>query len=72
VLGISRRRRSDPDRFLAAKLASFFLGAGLFFGGVATGRDWPVLVAAGVLLVGVGLSFLGRKEPREEAGEDEE
>lgn len=72
MLGASRRRRSGPDRFLTAKLATFFLGAGLFFGGVATGRDWPILLSAGVLLVGLILRFLGRDEPGEEPGEDEE
>ena len=58
MIGASRRRRAGPDRFLYAKLALFFLGAGLFFGGVATGRDWAVLAAVGVLLVGLALRLL--------------
>jgi hypothetical protein len=70
VLGASRRRRSGPDRFLYAKLAAFFLGAGFFFAGVLTGRDWAVLVAVGVLIVGLGLRFMDRREP-DGAGEEE-
>ena len=74
MLGASRRRRSGPDRFLYAKVAAFFLGAGFFFGGVLTGRDWAVLVAAGVLLVGLALRLAGRRDAdgageREEGGE---
>lgn len=61
MLGASRRRRAGPDRFVYAKTAAFFLGAGFFFGGVATGRDWAVLVAVGVLLVGLVLRFLDRE-----------
>jgi hypothetical protein len=70
VLGASRRRRADPDRFVYAKTAAFFLGAGFFFGGVATGRDWAVLVAVGVLLVGLALRFVDRG--RGDAGGAEE
>jgi hypothetical protein len=70
VLGASRRRRSGPDRFLYAKLAAFFLGAGFFFAGVLTGRDWAVLVAVGVLVVGMALRFMDRREP-DGAGEEE-
>jgi hypothetical protein len=61
VLGASRRRRAGPDRFVYAKTAAFFLGAGFFFGGVVTGRDWAVLVAVGVLLAGLALRFADRK-----------
>ncbi|HEX2188525.1 MAG TPA: hypothetical protein VHG51_06475 [Longimicrobiaceae bacterium] len=71
MIGIGRRRRSGPDRFVYAKLALFFLGAGLFFGGVATRRDWAVLVAIGVLVVGVALRFLGGT-PEEPGERDEE
>ena len=60
MLGVTRRRRPGPDRFVYAKTAAFFLGAGLFFGGVATGRDWAVLLAVGVLLVGLALRFADR------------
>lgn len=70
MLGASRRPRSGPDRFLYAKLAAFFLGAGFFFGGVVTGRDWAVLVAVGVLIVGLALRFMDRREP-DGAGEEE-
>jgi hypothetical protein len=70
VLGASRRRRTGPDRFLYAKTAAFFLGAGLFFGGVVTGRDWAVLAAVGVLIVGLALRFADRKEP-DGAGDEE-
>lgn len=64
MIGLPRRRRTGPDRFLHAKLALFFLGAGLFFGGVATGRDWAVLAAVGVLTVGLALRLIpaGRDE----------
>lgn len=71
MIGVSRRRRSGPDRFLYAKLALFFLGAGLFFGGVATGRDWAVLAAVGVLIAGLALRFVGGR-PEEPGGEDGE
>ncbi|MEW5926373.1 MAG: hypothetical protein AB1941_02685 [Gemmatimonadota bacterium] len=74
MLGVSRRRRAGPDRFVYAKTAAFFLGAGLFFGGVATGRDWAVLAAVGVLLVGLALRFADRDRGDAEedggAGED--
>ena len=56
---VSRNRRGGPDRFLYAKVALFFLGAGFFAAGVLTGRDWAVLVAVGVLLVGVLLRLAG-------------
>jgi hypothetical protein len=74
VLGVSRRRRSGPDRFLYAKMAAFFLGAGFFFGGVLTGRDWAVLVAAVVLVAGLVLRLTdrgddGAAEEGEEAAE---
>ena len=51
-----------PDRFLYAKLASFFLGAGFLVAGMTTGRDWAVAVAIGVLLVGVVLRLLSRRD----------
>lgn len=70
MLGASRRRRSGPDRFLYAKTAAFFLGAGFFFAGVVTGRDWAVLVAVGVLMVGLVLRVMDRREP-DGAGEEE-
>lgn len=70
MLGASRRRRSGPDRFLYAKTAAFFLGAGLFFGGVVTGRDWAVLAAVGVLIVGLALRFADRQRS-DRAGEEE-
>ncbi|HEU0078210.1 MAG TPA: hypothetical protein VFQ76_11205 [Longimicrobiaceae bacterium] len=71
MLGASRRRRSAPDRFLYAKMAAFFLGAGFFFGGVLTGRDWAVLVAAVVLVVGLALRFADRRDA-DGAGKEEE
>jgi hypothetical protein len=71
VLGVSRRRRSGPDRFLYAKMAAFFLGAGFFFGGVLTGRDWAVLVAAVVLVAGLALRLADRGDADAE-GEGEE
>jgi hypothetical protein len=71
VLGVSRRRRSGPDRFLHAKMAAFFLGAGFFFGGVLTGRDWAVLVAVAVLVVGLALRLADRRNA-DGAGEGEE
>ncbi len=54
--------RGGPDRFLYAKLASFFLGAGFLVAGMTTGRDWAVAVAIGVLLVGVVLRLLSRRD----------
>lgn len=71
MIGASRRRRSGPDRFLYAKVALFFLGAGLFFGGVATGRDWAVLAAVAVLLAGVGLRLAGGRAEEPGDGEQE-
>ena len=71
MLGASRRRRAGPDRFVYAKTAAFFLGAGFFFGGVVTGRDWAVLVAVGVLLAGLALRFADRdRGDVVESGED--
>lgn len=70
MLGVSRRRRPGPDRFLYAKMAAFFLGAGFFVGGVLTGRDWAVLVAAFVLVAGLVLRLADRGD--DGAGEDEE
>jgi hypothetical protein len=71
VLGVSRRRRPGPDRFLYAKMAAFFLGAGFFFGGVLTGRDWAVLVAVVVLVAGLALRLADRGDA-DGAGEGEE
>ena len=71
MLGASRRRRSGPDRFLYARMAAFFLGAGFFFGGVLTGRDWAVLVAVGVLLLGLALRLADRGDA-DGAGDGEE
>ncbi|MET0397643.1 MAG: hypothetical protein ABW277_12510 [Longimicrobiaceae bacterium] len=62
MLGASRRRRPGPDRFLYAKMAAFFLGAGFFLGGVLTGRDWAVLVAVAVLVVGLALRLADRRD----------
>lgn len=74
MIGVSRRRRTGPDRFLYAKVALFFLGAGFFFGGVVTGRDWAVLVAAGVLTAALALRLLGSRggSAGAEEGTDEE
>ena len=63
-----RRGRGGPDRFLHWKVALFFLGAGFFLAGAATGTDWAVAAAAGVLALGLVLRFLPR---REEDGEGE-
>ncbi len=71
MLGASRRRRSGPDRFLYAKMAAFFLGAGFFVGGVLTGRDWAVLVAVAVLVAGLALRLADRGDAGG-AGEVEE
>lgn len=71
MLGASRRRRAGPDRFLYARTAAFFLGAGFFFGGVATGRDWAVLAAVGVLLVGLALRFADRGRGDAGAADDD-
>jgi hypothetical protein len=71
VIGASRRRRDGPDRFLYAKVALFFLGAGFFFAGVVTGRDWAVGVAVAVLFMGVLLRLApGRRD--ESAGDADE
>lgn len=53
-----RRGRGGPDRFVYWKLALFFLGAGFLVAGMATGRDWAVAVAIGVLALGLLLRFL--------------
>ena len=66
---VSRERRSGPDRFLYWKMAIFFLGAGFFMAGVATGRDWAVAVAIGVLFVGVVLRFLSRRGGEEKSSD---
>ena len=54
-------RRGGPDRLLGWKLALFFLGAGFLVAGMATGREWAVGVAIGVLAAGLLLRFLPRR-----------
>lgn len=69
MIGISRRRRDGPDRFLYARVTLFFLGAGFFFAGVATGHDWAVGVAIAVLLAALLLRLVSA---RREAGDADE
>ncbi len=62
-----RTGRGGPDHFVEWKLGLFFLGAGFLVAGMATGRNWPVLVAIVVLAAGVLTRFLpGRQEEGEE------
>lgn len=67
----SRSRRGGPDRFLYAKVALFFLGAGFFAAGVITGRDWAVGVAIAVLFVGLLLRFVGGTDREQGTGNRE-
>ena len=65
-----RTGRGGPDRFLGWKLGIFFLGAGLFMAGAATGRQWAVAAAIGVLALGMVLRFLPGRS-RSDGGEPE-
>ena len=61
--------RSRAARHLEWKVRIFGAGALIAVVGMATGQRWLVNVAIAVLVVGVGLRFLDR---REEPTEDEE
>lgn len=59
-----RRRGDGPDRFLAVRIALIFLAAGVWVGGVVTGRDAITGVAIGILLVALVLQIVGRRSAR--------
>lgn len=65
-----RGERGGADRYVEWKLVLFFLGAGFLVAGMATGRNWPVLVAVVVLAAGVLTRLL--PERREEGDGEEE
>lgn len=53
-----RRRRSGPDRFLPAKLATLIVGGVLGLVGMRVGNSLLVSIAIGVVLVGFLLRFV--------------
>lgn len=75
-----RRRRDEPKSLTYAKVAAFFLAAGLWIGGVATGSDRITGVALAILVIALAASVVLRLvHPRRgragdgerELGEDE-
>jgi hypothetical protein len=60
------RDRRGPDRWLNVKVAIFCLGAGIALVGIASGKNWVVNLAIGVLAVGFLLRFLPGSRPPED------
>lgn len=71
---MDRSRRADEYPWLPWKVRLFLLGAVLALGGMATQRDWLILVAVVILGLGFAIRFLpgGTGMVREEADEGEE
>lgn len=67
---IDRRKRGGTYLQWRARLLG--IGAVLALVGIATGREWVINVAIGVLVLGFGLRFLEGRDVPEEAEEDEE
>lgn len=65
------RERYGPDPYYHWKVILFSIGAGMGLFGMISNRDWLVLAAIPVLVVGVVLRWLGRKRSAEgDQGED--
>ena len=54
------RDRRGRDRWLNIKVAIFCLGAGIALVGIASGKNWVVNLAIGVLAIGFLMRFLPR------------
>lgn len=57
-----RRGGGGRDRFTALRIALIFLAAGVWLGGVMTGRGSVTGAAIAILLVALVLQILGRRE----------
>ena len=55
------RQRYGPDPYYHWKVILFSVGAGLGLFGMISNRDWFVLAAIPILVVGVVLRWFGRK-----------
>jgi hypothetical protein len=56
------RENQGEDRFFYPKVILFSVGGGIGVAGMASGRDWLVGIAIGVVGVGILLRFLGRRD----------
>ncbi|CAN5761238.1 hypothetical protein BH23GEM9_BH23GEM9_36660 [soil metagenome] len=56
------RSRRGPDTMLGHRMLVFVLGAVVGAAGIATDRQWLIYVAIGILVIGLALRFLARRD----------
>ena len=66
------RKRRGPDPYLDWKVRIFFAGALLAFIGMASDRSWVVGLAIGVLVVGLVLNFLAKRDGDTDTGQPDD
>lgn len=58
-----RRDRASSTRFLTLRLSFFFLAAGVWVAGAATGNRWVTGAAIVILIPALVLGFIARRHP---------
>lgn len=59
-----RRGGDEPDRFARIRIGLIFLAAGVWLGGLITGREAITGIAILILIVALALQVIGRRARR--------